>query len=636
MLEAFRQRKLEVQAALGGLCDVARSVGANTLAGRVADDVIAKLEADCFHLVVVGEFNHGKTTFVNALLGDRVLPVGVTPTTAVIHHIVHATEPRARLVQRDGEVSSLEFEHVRDFAVSGERDSERVKFLEVGFPADLLSERIVLVDTPGVNDLSLTRAEITYGYIPRSDAVLFVLDAGQPVKESERQFLEQQLIGKSRDKIVFVVAKSDIWSDSERGEALDYVRNRLSGLVENPAVFAISALAALEGRRGESGLDELEAHLKDFLAEERGKILLSNALGEGLSAASVLARGVEARRRAASMSAEQIARRVEMLERDLEGHADTIESRRMMIREQVGAIKARSRANLDRFCDDTIAKLPSIVEAASADDVKQHLGAFLERSFKEWATAETGEMAGALEELAERVMALVREDANEVAGRVSETMGGSLETPRIEVDSFGRDIGTVAVLTIGVTALLTNVMLGGALIAAASALAMWSKGRTEAELKRRALELAPAALREAAGKVAPKLDEMVDEFADRLDQWVVTAGEELHREVIEVLQRTRAEREEGRLDREAQLAACERETERLAEVKTELELLRARVTGGTAPVASVPPPAPGEEPVPESGRQTKGWNGSGGREGDADPSSGNGSAPDDGDDGGHA
>jgi predicted GTPase len=74
----------------------------------------------------------------------------------------------------------------------------------------------VLVDTPGVNDLSLQRADITYEYIPKSDAVLFLVDAGQPVKESERVFLQEKLLAQSRDKIVFVVAKRDIWDASEQ------------------------------------------------------------------------------------------------------------------------------------------------------------------------------------------------------------------------------------------------------------------------------------------------------------------------------------------------------------------------------------------------------------------------------------
>ncbi len=582
MLDAFRERKLEVIEALGNLGEVARSIGAASLAARVDLDLVKKLESDRFHLVVVGEFNHGKSTFVNALLGNAALPIGVTPTTAVIHHIVWSDEPCAKVVLASGQEQPLPFEDVKSFATGGARSEEPVSYVEVGFPAELLRERIVLVDTPGVNDLSLTRAEITYGYIPRSDAVLFVLDAGQPVKESERQFLEHQLIGKSRDKIFFVVAKSDIWSDDERTEALAYVRNRLAALVKEPQVFAVSAQTALAERPEQSGLPELVQHLTRFLAEERGRVLLSNALGEGVSAAAVLSRGVDARRRAVAMSSEQIARRIEMLEADLAGQADTVEKRRLAIREEAGAIKAWARRDLDRFCDDVVRQLPAILEQASGDDLKQHLGPFFEHSFRQWAELETREIAAALEALGERMVALVKDDAHDVGKRVSGAMGADLKAPPIEVDRFAYDVGIFAVLSIGMGVLFANVLLGGLLMAAAPALALWNRGRTEAEIKKRALELGPVVLRDAAAKVGPKIDEMVDEFASRLDEWVVTAGQELHREVIEVLASVRDERESGAADRDAELARVQHDGERLAQLSARLEALKSTIAGAPA------------------------------------------------------
>src|ERR1700744_4255869 len=135
----------------------------------------------------------------------------------------------------------MSFEETRKFAVGAGSSVDDVDYLEVGYPAALLKERILLVDTPGVNDLSLQRADITYSYIPRSDAVLFLLDAGQPLKESERVFLQEKLLGQSRDKIVFVVTKRDIWDEAEQKEALTYVRTELGKLVKRPVLFAVSA-----------------------------------------------------------------------------------------------------------------------------------------------------------------------------------------------------------------------------------------------------------------------------------------------------------------------------------------------------------------------------------------------------------
>jgi GTPase SAR1 family protein len=594
MLESFHGKKSDVTTALRELAALAERVGARSLAGRLEVDLVQKLEADRFHLVVVGEFNHGKTTFVNALLGASVLPVGVTPTTAVIHHLEYANEPRAEIVHVDGERVPMPFEQVKTFAVGGEHGGEarEVKHLEVGYPAELLRERIVLVDTPGVNDLSLQRADITYSYIPRSDAVLFLLDAGQPLKESERVFLQEKLLGQSRDKIIFVVSKRDIWSDEERAEALGYIRTELAKLVRSPVVFAVSAQQALEGDAAGSGMPELLAHLTTFLAEERGRILLDNALGEGLEAGKLLKRGVDARRRAVAMSTDELTRRIGLIEKDLAGQSRTIEERRAGIREEVAAIRAWVRRDLDRFCDDVIRQLPAVIDAATTEELKIHLGPFLEKTLAEWAQAETREIAGSLEALAEKTIALVRDDAHDVAKRVGEALGGDVRAPNVEVDTFGYDVGVFALFTIGLGVMLSNALLGGLLALAAPVLAVYVKDKVEIETRKKARELAPAALREAAARIGPKLDEMIQDFAKRLDAWVVTAGEELHREVIEVLEATRAERADRQPLAETALAECDGEAEALGQLQARIEGLRSALWTPSNGEAAVPPPVP--------------------------------------------
>jgi signal recognition particle receptor subunit beta len=591
MLESFHNRRRDVIKVLRDLLGLAERVGAKTLGSRLGTDLVEKLEADRFHLVVVGEFNHGKTTFVNALLGANVLPVGVTPTTAVIHHLEYAAEPRAEVVYMSGERAPLPFDQVRLFSVGAEKAphhavgaekappspaSSDVKHLEVGYPAELLRERVALVDTPGVNDLSLQRADITYSYIPRSDAVLFLLDAGQPLKESERVFLQDKLLGQSRDKIVFVVTKRDIWDGDEESEALGYIRTELAKLVKSPVVFAVAAERALEGDVASSGMPELLTHLTRFLSEERGRILLDNALGEGLEATRLLKKGIDARRRASLMSSEELARRIALLEKDLSGQSRTIEERRAGIREEVSAIRAWVKRDLDRFVDDVLRQLPEVIDQASADEIKVHLGAFLERTFSEWAQAETKEIASALEALAEKTIALVRDDAHDVARRVGDALGGDVKPPNVDVDTFGYDVGIVALVTIGVGVMFSNLLLGGVLFLAGPALAVfYVKGKIEAESRKRAKELAPIAIRDAAAKVGPKLDEMIQEFAARLDAWVVTAGEELHREVIEVLSATRTERAVTQQGTEGAVKTCDGQGEELDGVKNRLEGLRS-------------------------------------------------------------
>jgi GTPase SAR1 family protein len=590
-LDAFYEKRDEVVRALRGLGDVAASLGTKSVRDRVDRELVRKLEEDRFHLVVVGEFNHGKTTFVNALLGEHVLPTGVTPTTAAIHHIRWADRPEATVVAAGGARRAIVFDEAKRFAVGGGAVAEDVDYLEIGYPAALLKERILLVDTPGVNDLSLQRADITYSYIPRADAVLFLLDAGQILKESERVFLTDKLLKASRDKIVFVITKWDLLSADEQREALAYAKNHLSALVSSPEwaagralgpsgtaepmVFPVSAETALGGNFEGSGLPELVAHLTRFLAEERGRILLDNALGEGISLSQLLSKGVDARRRGIQMKTDEIERRIAALEKDLAKQAGTIEERRMQIREDVSAIKAGARKDLDRFVDEVCQKLPNVIDAAKPGELKQYLPAFLEDAYKTWAEEETKEIAMDLERLAEKTVALVREDAHDSAKRVAAMLGSDARRLDVQVDTIKYDVGVVALMFGGVALMALNPMAGGLLAIAGPAIfAMFARGKIHEQFKARAKELAPEVMRETAKKVAPKLDEMIEEFAQKLEAWVVSAGEELHREVVEVLRATKDARETGQHDEAAATAAVEGQAAALQKVTESIEKLR--------------------------------------------------------------
>ncbi len=574
MLESFRERKAKVSQDLHLLGTLAAEVGARSLAARVESTLVTKLEEDRFHLVVVGEFNHGKSTFINALLGTRALPTGVTPTTAAIHHIRFAEQPEAALVYTSGERKAIPFESARDFSVGG-TTTESVDYLEVGYPSALLAERILLVDTPGVNDLSLQRSDITYSYIPRADAVLFLLDAGQILKESERVFLQEKLLKASRDKIIFVITKWDLLDKAEQQEALEYARKHLSTFVTSPVIFPVSAEHALENRRDESGLDALLAHLTTFLAEERGRILLDNALGEGINVTNLLQKGIDARRRAVTMETAELDRRIATLESDLAGQASTIEQRRLQIREELAGIKVGARKDLERFVDETIAKLPGVIDSAKTDELKQHLPAFLEDAFRKWAEAETKEIAEQLERMAERTVALVRDDARATTDRVSEVLGSQTNKPlSVEVDTFAYDVGVVALMLGGLGFMVVNVVVGGLLAVAGPVLALMLKSRVEDEFRKRAKEVAPGVLRDTASKIGPQIDQLIEEFGNKLDQWVVSAGEELHRQVLEVLQQSREGRSAGAVDEAQTLVAIEAQETRLLACREKLEETR--------------------------------------------------------------
>jgi small GTP-binding protein len=226
-------------------------------------DAILQLD-ELFLLVVVGEFNAGKSALVNALLGERVLAEGATPTTS-----------RVTLVKW------------------GEKAAEQVvdeNFSIYTYPLPLLKE-LNIVDTPGTNAVIRYHERLTDEFVPRSDLVLFTTSADHPLTESERQFLERILSwGK---KVVFALNKADIIEDeSALQEVRSFVLKHATRVLgDTPDFFPVSARLAQRalsepdsGQRQQlriaSGLDALEQYITSTLDDTtRLRLKFSNPLG---------------------------------------------------------------------------------------------------------------------------------------------------------------------------------------------------------------------------------------------------------------------------------------------------------------------------------------------------------------------
>jgi small GTP-binding protein len=215
---------------------------------------------ELFLLVVAGEFNAGKSAFINALLGSARLEEGVTPTTTRIHLL------------RYGEAAGCEPAGAALDVVTA--------------PVELLRE-IQIVDTPGTNAIEREHEAITRDFVPRSDLVLFVTSADRPFTESERAFLEG--IRDWGKKIVVVINKIDILeTPAEVAAVRAFVgRNAAALLGAEPPIFAVSARRALraktsgdEAALAASHFGELERFVVSTLDErERVRLKLDNPLG---------------------------------------------------------------------------------------------------------------------------------------------------------------------------------------------------------------------------------------------------------------------------------------------------------------------------------------------------------------------
>jgi small GTP-binding protein len=265
---------------------------------------IAQLD-ELFLLVVVGEFNSGKSAVVNALLGESAVEEGVTPTTSRIRLIKHGGERRRRPTGGG--------------------------FEELTLPVKILRE-MNIVDTPGTNAVIEGHEALTREFVPRSDLVLFVTSADRPFTASERAFLEA--IRNWGKKVVVAVNKIDILDQPQDiDRVVQFVREKLRAqLGLHPEVFAVSArraqrikAAGLAANPQAGGFDALEAWITGTLDDaERVRLKLLNPVGVGLR---VLGRaGSSVAERAAVLDAEvealqeietQLGRQREELAREL-------------------------------------------------------------------------------------------------------------------------------------------------------------------------------------------------------------------------------------------------------------------------------------------------------------------------------
>ncbi|MEM1271404.1 MAG: dynamin family protein, partial [Bacteroidota bacterium] len=209
-------------------------------------DVVERLDA-LFLLVIVGEFNAGKSSVINALFGEKIMEEGPIPTTAKINLLRYGAE----VVDRQ----------VTEFIVERRRPHALLKSMD-------------FVDTPGTNSIVKEHQTITEDFIPRSDLVLFVTSYDRPLTESERTFLEfiRSAWGK---RLVFVLNKADLsGSPEEMQQVISHIKSGSEALMGlEPRVFPVSAKKAFAAKQagdealfGESQFDVLEEFITKTLA----------------------------------------------------------------------------------------------------------------------------------------------------------------------------------------------------------------------------------------------------------------------------------------------------------------------------------------------------------------------------------
>jgi GTP-binding protein EngB required for normal cell division len=248
-----------------------------------ARELAARVSEGRFYVACVGQFKRGKSTLLNALVGDAVVPTGFIPVTAVPTVIRFGEAIHARVRMRDASWRDIAMTDLKEY-VTEELNPENKKAVdgaEVFVPSPLLSSGMCFVDTPGLGSVFTGNTATTQAFIPHIDAALVVVGADPPIAGEELALVEA--VGKQVQDLILVINKSDRTSDPERAAAVKFTREVLERRLHRPMgeVFEVSAAERMEDRGPLRDWEKLLESLHG-LVDDSGSDLVRAASDRGL------------------------------------------------------------------------------------------------------------------------------------------------------------------------------------------------------------------------------------------------------------------------------------------------------------------------------------------------------------------
>jgi hypothetical protein len=315
-----------------------------------------------FYVACIGQFKRGKSTLINALIGEPVLPVGFIPVTAVPTVIRYGARKKARIQFRDGAWQEIAASDLEQY-VSEEHNPENAKGVggaEVFVPSALLSTGMCLVDTPGLGSVFAANTAATQAFIPHIDAALVVVGADPPLAGEELALVEA--VGRQVQNLILVLNKADRATEAERAAAVGFTQRVLEKRLRCSVgpVFEVSAADRLENREPERDWGRLLAAL-EHLIQGSGRQLIQAAGERGVQRLSEQLLAIITEER------EALARPIEESERRIAVMKATIAEAERSMREVEFLWMAEQRRLSDLFVDRHKEFLASVWPPASEE-----------------------------------------------------------------------------------------------------------------------------------------------------------------------------------------------------------------------------------------------------------------------------
>ena len=355
------------QADISSLVDLAEKIGEQSMIVDLKE-LSEKLNSNRFYLVILGLFKRGKSSLINALIGQEIAPVAVTPTTAIITFFEHSATASAEVLFTNGSKLNIEIADVAQY-VAEENNPKNIKgvhYLRVFAPSPILEE-VVLVDTPGIGSLFSHNSDTTVNFLPRIDAAIYILSADVPISKSDEELLRD--VNQSVSDIVFVLNKMDLLSSEELVKMLNYNLKMIlelfpafSNEVNLIPVSAREYFAGIEnGTRSSSSLGNiplLKNALDEHIIKFKQKILYRTSIRRLSTLTDQLATLISIRYNMLQLPIDELEGKRLAMQRSIEffnsGKDDfeaVVSHRIEQLNATVAELSEKTRIELTQFCD---------------------------------------------------------------------------------------------------------------------------------------------------------------------------------------------------------------------------------------------------------------------------------------------
>ncbi|PIU54400.1 MAG: hypothetical protein COS90_00975 [Deltaproteobacteria bacterium CG07_land_8_20_14_0_80_60_11] len=410
--------------------ELSQLAGLSELQGPNLARLIGKLRENRFNLVVLGAFKRGKSTLINALLGESLLPTAIVPLTSVVTVLGYGEHLNIEVLFHHGEREKISQPELVEYITEkgNPRNQKGVREVAITYPSDYLKDGVRVIDTPGVGSVYSHNTEVAYNYLPQVDAAIFVVTVDPPLSAAEQEFLKD--IREYVHKLFVVLNKVDYVEEAQRQEALEFTTQVLQANLAtgHVMIFPLSAKLALDGKvegRTEllkaSLLPEFENHLRQFLYKEKGRVLLISCISGALKIITDSTLALKVERQASSMPLKELAEKITRFNQELQGLGKERELSLLLLDGRLKGVIGEIEADLNAFKQETIINLRRQMEevfhqkSQNAVDLRQEteeiLFAALRDVFTTWRRQEieklSQQLADTHQDFATRINAIL-------------------------------------------------------------------------------------------------------------------------------------------------------------------------------------------------------------------------------------